>query len=61
MLASYSADELARLAPDALGDALERGEIVNFPRCPIALPDEPDLEFLRKDVAGRLRDRKSVV
>ena len=57
MIARYSIDELGRLAPDALGDALERGEIVLFPRCPIELPGESDLEFLREGVAGRLRNK----
>lgn len=53
----YSMDELNRLAPDALGDALERGEIVLFPRCPIELPDEADLRFLRDELPGRLRNK----
>jgi hypothetical protein len=57
MLASYSIDQLGRLAPDALGDALERGEIVHFPHCPIELPDESDLQFMREGVAGRLRNK----
>jgi hypothetical protein len=57
MLASYSTDEVGRLPPDTLGDALERGEIVHFPRCPIALPDETDLKFLREDLATHLRNK----
>jgi hypothetical protein len=57
VLATYSADELKRLAPDALGDALERGDIVHFPRCPIELPAEGDLKFLREDVTAHLRNK----
>ena len=57
MLASYSLDQIGRLAPDALGDALERGEIVHFPRCPIELPAEADLKFLREDLATHLRNK----
>jgi len=57
MLTRYSLDELKRLAPDALGDALERGEIVLFPRSPIELPDDADLRFLRDELPGRLRNK----
>jgi 3-deoxy-D-manno-octulosonic acid hydroxylase-like protein len=57
MLTRYSTEEVGRLAPDALGDALERGEIVHFPRCPIELPDEADLKFLREDLATHLRNK----
>lgn len=57
MLTHYSSDEVGRLAPDTLGDALERGEIVHFPRCPIELPDEADLKFLREDLATHLRNK----
>src|SRR5947209_6686138 len=42
-----------------LADALERGRIVRFLRCPIALPAEDDQEFLRGALGGRL-SRKNV-
>jgi hypothetical protein len=57
MLTRYSIDELNRLAPDELGDALERGEIVHFPRAPIELPGDADLGFLREELPGRLRNK----
>jgi hypothetical protein len=57
MLTSYTLDQLSRLAPNTLGDDLERGEIVQFPRCPIELPDESDLKFLREDLASHLRNK----
>jgi 3-deoxy-D-manno-octulosonic acid hydroxylase-like protein len=40
-------------------DALERGRIVHFSRCPIALPPREDQQFLREDLALFLR-RKNV-
>jgi hypothetical protein len=57
MLTSYSLDQVSRLAPNTLGDDLERGEIVQFPQCPIDLPDESDLKFLREDLAAHLRNK----
>lgn len=57
MFTSYSLDQVDRLAPDVLGDALERGEIIHFPKCPIELPDEADLKFLRGDLASHLRNK----
>jgi hypothetical protein len=33
--------------PQQVEDAMERAEVVFFARCPVELPDEPDLEFLR--------------
>jgi len=45
--------------PRALSDALERGSIVFFPRCPVALPDEAELDFLRGGLADTL-SRKNV-
>ena len=50
MLIDVSQDELERIAAAGsaeLSDALERGRIVHFPRCPIELPGEDDLQFLR--------------
>ena len=55
MLAIYTADDLARVRPDELGDELELGRIVHFPECPIALPDEQQLIFLREDLPDQLK------
>jgi hypothetical protein len=33
--------------PHEISDALERGAIVAFPECPLALPSAEDLAFLR--------------
>jgi len=40
-------------------DALERGRIVHFSRCPLPLPSSEDQEFLRQGLASHLR-RKNV-
>jgi len=40
--------------PD-LADALERGEIVFFPVCPVEFPPEEDLERLRSELPRQLR------
>src|SRR6266481_5754533 len=40
-------------------EALERGRIVHFPRCPLPLPSPDDQDFLRKGLAPYLR-RKNV-
>jgi hypothetical protein len=37
-----------------LADALERGEVVRFARCPFPLASEEDLTFLREEVGERL-------
>ena len=42
-----------------LADELECGKIVRFGRCPLPLPDEEDLAFLRDAVGARL-SRKNV-
>jgi len=59
MLAEYSIERLKQTSPDALGDELERGEIVYFPTCPVPLPDPDDLVFLR-DQLPELLKRKNV-
>ena len=62
MLLDVSADEVALACAQggpALSDALERGRIVRFLTCPIALPPQGDQEFLRGELAARL-SRKNV-
>src|SRR5437899_2613480 len=46
-------------AGDDSSDALERGRIVRFRECPVALPDPADQDFLRSGLAPFLR-RKNV-
>lgn len=52
-------DALASAAPRSISDALERGELVFFPRTPVPLPSESDLTFLRTELPARL-SRKNV-
>ena len=58
MLQTFTSAQLAAAGPSELSDALERGQIVHFPRCPVALPSEADLASLR-GLAPHLR-RKNV-
>ena len=59
MLLTLTPAQLAAAGPRALSDALERGEIVHFAACPLELPSEGDLEFLRSGLSSHLR-RKNV-
>lgn len=54
MLRTYTRPEWEAAGPTDLSDALERGEIVHFPECPVPLPDEGELDFLRQEVAGHM-------
>lgn len=56
---SYTLESLANAKPGELSEHLERGSIVYFPRCPFNLPSVEDLEFLRREMPGRLA-RKNV-
>jgi hypothetical protein len=40
---------------EAIADALESSHIVFFPRCPIPLPDEATLRYLRTDLPSQLK------
>lgn len=59
MLTTYTRPEWESAGPTDLSDALERGEIVHFPECPISLPADADLHFLREEVAEHMT-RKNV-
>lgn len=54
MLETYDDARLAAAAPDEIGDALEEGRIVVFPRCPFELPSDGDLETLRTELPKQL-------
>ncbi|MGB1580142.1 MAG: Kdo hydroxylase family protein [Nevskiales bacterium] len=47
MRLTISASELATIEPHKISDALEQGNIVYFPECPITLPSDDDLAFMR--------------
>ena len=57
MLRDYSDQDLAHLVPFELGDALERGEIIRFPRSPIQLPSATDLLLLRDELPKQLNTK----
>jgi hypothetical protein len=57
MLREYTSQDLAHLGPFEIGDALERGEIVRFPRSPLALPSETDLVLLRDELPKQLNTK----
>jgi hypothetical protein len=54
MLATYTREQLASVAPNEISDALERGAIVHFPECPLPLPGEEDLAYLREHLPRQL-------
>jgi hypothetical protein len=55
VVATFSPEQLA--APDgvSIADALESSHVVFFPKCPIRLPEEATLRYLRSDLPARLR------
>ncbi|MBT8078131.1 MAG: Kdo hydroxylase family protein [Gammaproteobacteria bacterium] len=59
MLQVYDEDSLAAAAPDEIGDALEKGNIIKFMPCPIELPGNDALETLRTELPRQLK-RKNV-
>jgi hypothetical protein len=54
MLVSYTRQQLASLQANEISDALERGTIVHFPECPLPLPTDEDLAFLREHLPRQL-------
>lgn len=59
MLRDYGIEDLGRVPPAEIGDALERGDIIRFPRSPVPLPSEADLAMLRETLP-RLQMKKNV-
>src|SRR5260370_9108270 len=59
MLWTVTSEEIGKMAAGRLSDELEKGEIVYFPKSPVDLPDEEDLNFLRKNLPEYLQ-RKNV-
>jgi hypothetical protein len=59
MLQEYDSERLASATADEIGDALEKGDIVKFPSCPVQLPTAAELESLRTTLPQQLK-RKNV-
>jgi 3-deoxy-D-manno-oct-2-ulosonic acid (Kdo) hydroxylase len=57
MLRDYSDQDLANIAPFEIGDALERGEIIRFPRNPVPLYSATDLVMLREELPKQLNTK----
>ncbi|HRQ63339.1 MAG TPA: Kdo hydroxylase family protein [Xanthomonadaceae bacterium] len=55
MLETFDLERLRSAARFELGDALEDHRIVFFPECPFPLPDAADLDYLRRELPGRLK------
>lgn len=55
MLQEYDPAQLASLGPGEIGDALERGKIVKFTRCPFELPTDEELALLRTELPRQLK------
>lgn len=53
----YSLEDFSEATPAQIEDALERSEVVYFERCPIELPSEADLEFLRSGLPSTLKTK----
>jgi hypothetical protein len=59
MLVTIAPEQLDRLGRSDIAHALERGAIVYFPVCPIELPPEDDLRFMRERMPLLLK-RKNI-
>lgn len=54
MLEVFDESRLSAAGPRTISDLLEQGNIVYFPRCPVPLPPEEDLELLRNELPQHL-------
>lgn len=57
MTQTYPLKSFTDAPPQEIEEALERAEVVYFDRCPIALPSEEDLEFLRTGLPRTLKSK----
>jgi 3-deoxy-D-manno-octulosonic acid hydroxylase-like protein len=55
VVVTFEPEQLAAAGGAAVAEALESNHIVFFPRCPIRLPDEQTLRFLRGDLPSRMK------
>jgi len=51
----YPLEDFTTATPEQIEDALEAGRVVYFPECPIELPDEADLQWLRTGLDATLK------
>ena len=55
MTSQYPLEDFSTCSPEEIEDALEAGRVVFFPECPIDLPAERDIEWLRSGLDARLK------
>jgi hypothetical protein len=51
----YQLRSFVGAGPAEIEDAMERGEVVFFDRCPLELPSEADLQFMREGLPRELQ------
>jgi hypothetical protein len=51
----YPLRDFSSASGHEIEDALEAGQVVYFPKCPIKLPDDDDLAWLRTDLETKLK------
>jgi hypothetical protein len=51
----YQLKSFVGAAPGEIEDAMERAEVVYFDRCPVELPNEADLQFMREGLPRELQ------
>lgn len=55
MTSEYPLEDFSNASSEEIEDALETGRVVYFPRPPIEIPDETDLEWLRSGLDANLK------
>lgn len=51
----YALRDFSQASPTEVEDAMERAEVVFFDRCPVELPNEADLDFMRTGLPRELQ------
>lgn len=57
MLEEFDKTRLQQAGPNDISDALEAGNIVSFPDCPVQLPDDSVLDRLREELPQHLKKK----
>ena len=59
MLETFDQSRLESAGPFEISDALEQGNIVYFPECPVPLADESDLSRMRDELPDQLKRKNA--
>jgi hypothetical protein len=57
MNAPHELRDFSSRSPQDIAEAMEKSEVVYFDRCPVELPSEEDLQFLRDGLPGQLKTK----